>query len=191
MLIAITPGLGRDLAAEVAAARAGGADAVLLREPALWSERRAAGILLHGRTPGAVQAAIETGCGLHLPASMDAAPLRARIRGTLSQSCHDAAALRRAASAGCDFAFLSPVFSPRSKPGDVRPTLGLSGLEQLCASAPLPVIALGGIGPAQASDCLRAGAAGIACIGAIFAAGDIVSAARRMRRACGPTAVVG
>ena len=103
----------------------------------------------------------------------------------------DAAALRRAASAGCDFAFLSPVFSPRSKPGDVRPTLGLSGLEQLCASAPLPVIALGGIGPAQASDCLRAGAAGIACIGAIFAAGDIVSAARRMRRACGPTAVVG
>ena len=80
---------------------------------------------------------------------MDADVLRARIRGTLSQSCHDAAALRRAAAAGCDFAFLSPVFSPQSKPGDLRPTLGVAGLAALCASAPLPVVALGGIGPAE------------------------------------------
>ena len=191
MLIAITPGLGRDLAAEVAAAHAGGVDAVLLREPVLWTELGAPGILLHGRTPGAVQAAIASGCGLHLPSSMDAAPLRDRIRGTLSQSCHDAAALQRAAAAGCDFAFLSPVFAPHSKPGDVRPILGLAGLAALCGAAPLPVIALGGIGPAQAGDCLLAGAAGIACIGAIFSAGDVTAAARRMRRACGPTAFVG
>ena len=191
MLIAITPGLGRDLAVEVAAARSGGADAVVLREPVLWSELVMPGVLLHGRTPGAVQAAIASGCGLHLPASMDAAPLRSRIRGTLSQSCHDAAALRRAAAAGCDFAFLSPVFSPHSKPGDVRPTLGLAGLAALCLAAPLPVVALGGIGPAQAADCLRAGASGIACIGAIFSAGDVTAAARHMRCACGPTAFVG
>lgn len=191
MLIAITPGLGRDLAAEVAAARCGGVDAVLLREPVLYPTLAGPGVLLHGRTAGAVAVAVETGCGLHLPASMDAAALRAHIRGTLSQSCHDAAALQRAAAAGCDFAFLSPVFSPHSKPGDVRPTLGLAGLAQLCAAAPLPVVALGGIGPAQAGDCLQAGATGIACIGAIFSAGDVASAARRMRRACGPTAVVG
>ena len=152
MLIAITPGLGRDLAAEVAAARSGGVDAVLLREPALYVDLVGPGVLLHGATPGAVAVAIETGCDLHLPASMAADVLRSRIRGTLSLSCHDAAALRRAAAAGCDFAFLSPVFSPQSKPGDVRPTLGLAGLAALCASAPHQVVALGDNGPAQVDD---------------------------------------
>ncbi len=190
LLVAITPGDGRDLAVRARAALAGGADAVLLREPLLHRELIGPGVILHGRTPGAVEAAVRTGCGLHLPASMDAAAIRSSISGSLSQSCHDAAGLVAAAAAGCDFAFLSPVFSPGSKPDDTRPTLGLDGLSAMCAAAGLAVIALGGIDPTRIAGCREAGAAGVACIGAIFGAGDVAAAAGRMRRACGPAAVL-
>jgi thiamine monophosphate synthase len=190
-LIAITPGDGADLARRVAAALAGGVDAVVLREPVLHLELIGPGVILHGRTAGALSAASRLGCGLHLPAAMDAAPLRSVITGTLSQSCHDAVGLAAAAAAGCDFAFLSPVFSPGSKPDDSRPTLGLTGLAALCADAPLPVIALGGIGPMQVAGCREAGAAGVACIGAVLGAPDVRVAAAAMRRACGPGPVVG
>ncbi|MDG1481118.1 MAG: thiamine phosphate synthase [Myxococcota bacterium] len=189
-LIAITPGDGCDLATRIHAARAGGADHVLLREPMLHLDLLGPGVLLHGRTPGALAAAAHTGCGLHLPASMDAAAARGVISGTLSQSCHDAAALARAAAAGCDFAFLSPVFSPHSKPDDTRVPLGLDGLALLCASAALPVVALGGVSPDRVAGCQGAGAVGVACIGAIFGAADVAAAAAEMRRACGLSAVL-
>ncbi len=189
-LVAITPGDGCDLAAQTRAALAGGADHVLLREPLLHLDLLGPGVLLHGRTPGAVAAAARAGCGLHLPASMDPVAARRVISGTLSQSCHDAAALARAAAAGCDFAFLSPVFSPHSKPGDTRVPLGLEGLTKLCAAAALPVLALGGIGPEHVAGCREAGAAGVACIGAIFGAADVAVAAAEMRRACGLGAVL-
>jgi thiamine monophosphate synthase len=190
-LVAITPGDGRDLEARVLAALLAGVDAVLLREPVLRLDLLRPGVILHGRTPGAIKAAIRTGCGLHLPATLDASALREHITGTLSQSCHDAAGLAAAAAAGCDFAFLSPVFSPGSKPTDTRPTLGLDGLAVLCASASLPVIALGGIGPEVVAGCRAAGASGVACIGAILGREDVTASAARMRRACGMDATVG
>ena len=170
-LVAITPGDDRAVRVRVAAVRAGGADVVVLREPRLYPTLAGPGVLLHGRTPGAIDAAVRLGCGLHLPASIAAAPLRAQIRGSLSQSCHDRASLAAAAAAGCDFAFLSPVFSPTSKPADDRRVLGLAGLAVLCRTAALPVVALGGIGPGRVRGCLEAGAAGVAGIGAFFPPG--------------------
>ena len=79
--------------------------------------------------------------GRHLAA---ADPFPAAPPGMVGRSCHDAAELRAAAAEGADYATLSPIFRPISKPG-YGPPLGLSRLADLCAGAGLPVYALGGI----------------------------------------------
>lgn len=116
----------------------------------------------------------EHGRGLHLP---DRAPVAAERDGVVCAAAHDRAGLARAAALGCTFALLSPVFPPGSKPGDRRPTLGLPGLSALCAAAPLPVLALGGITPQNAAACRRAGAWGVAALGACFRDGHVDPAA--------------
>lgn len=115
------------------------------------------------------------GLGLHLPGSWPAPP--GGRAGLLGTSCHDLDQLTRAGAWGCDYALISPVFSPGSKPGDQRPTLGLAGLAQACAATPLPVLALGGIGPHNAAACLSAGAHGVAGVSAFFAHGHVQAGA--------------
>lgn len=101
--------------------------------------------------------------------------------GGASRSCHDAQSLARARAAGCDFALLSPVFSPGSKPLDLRPLLGVEGFGRLAREAGLPVLALGGLSPARVGPLREAGAAGVAGIGAFFQDGRVdADAARRM-----------
>lgn len=124
-------------------------------------------LLVRPCRPGDVALARELGLGLHLPAHLDPAQHRDHP-GLRSAACHDLAALRRARDAGCDFALLSPVFPPGSKPGDLRPVLGLDGLAHACRAVDLPVLALGGIDPERARACRRAGAHGVAAIGALF-----------------------
>jgi thiamine-phosphate pyrophosphorylase len=111
--------------------------------------------------------ALEAGLDLHLPASWD--PAEWRRAAVLGQSCHSLTALQAAARAGADYAFLSPVFRPVSKPDDRRSPLGLEGLRHACTHARLPVLALGGITTAaQAAACRAVGARGVAGISAFF-----------------------
>ena len=182
--MAITPADGVPLWARVAAVLDAGVDAVLIREPGLDAaalHRLVEGfpgrLILHDKTPGARAAA--AGLGLHLPGGIDPAPIRGRITGRLGASCHSLAALRRAAAAGCDYATLSPIFSPISKPDDRRLPLGPAAL----ADAPLPVLALGGIGPGQVAACRAAGAAGVAAISAFFPAGADAAGCRAAAQA--------
>jgi thiamine-phosphate pyrophosphorylase len=70
--------------------------------------------------------------------------------------------------AGADYATLSPIFSPTSKPDDTRPTLGVAAL----AGHARPVFALGGIDVDRVGPCLQAGAAGVAVLGGLFASTD-------------------
>lgn len=140
------------------------------REPAVepWVdelEASGAAVILHARTPDGARLAAQRGLGLHLPSSADPAAWRPRIRGLLGVSCHSLAELERAAGI-CDYATLSPVFPPCSKPHDARPTIGLEGLARACAAVEQPVFALGGIGPNQVEACLDGGAWGVAGIGA-------------------------
>ncbi|MCW2666392.1 MAG: thiE [Frankiales bacterium] len=83
----------------------------------------------------------------------------------LGRSCHDAASVR--AAAALDWVTVSPVRLTSSKPG-YGPALGLSGLAAL-TSGP-PAYALGGLDAADVADCLRAGAAGVAVMGAVMRA---------------------
>jgi thiazole tautomerase (transcriptional regulator TenI) len=65
------------------------------------------------------------------------------------------------------------VFVPGSKPGEGR---GVGWLRDLCAEAPLPVIAIGGIRPENVAACVAAGAAGVAVVTGITRAADPLAA---------------
>jgi thiamine monophosphate synthase len=121
-------------------------------------------VILHARTPGAAEWAAARGVGIHLPSTADPAAWRAKVSGPLGLSCHSRAELERAQE-WCDYATLSPIFPPRSKPDDRRPALGIDGLAAALPGLRLPVLALGGIGPHLVGPCRAAGAWGVAGIG--------------------------
>ena len=121
---------------------------------------------------GAVELAeVEGLAGVHLTSRGDPAAARARLgpEALIGQSAHDRAELRRAAVGGADYVTLSPIFTPSSKP-DRRPPLGLEGLAALAKDSPLPLVALAGIGPANAAAAVTAGAAAVAVLGGVMAA---------------------
>ncbi|MCK6504352.1 thiamine phosphate synthase [Myxococcota bacterium] len=130
-------------------------------------------ILVRPVAAGDPQRAREHGRGLHLP---DRPPAPGEEDLVVSAAAHGPEGLARAAALGCAWALLSPVFAPGSKPGDARPPLGLAGLAAACAGAPLPVLALGGISPENAAACRRAGAWGVAALGACFRDGHVDAA---------------
>jgi thiamine monophosphate synthase len=156
----------RDLATVVSAAVAGGATRVVLREKDLPDGARAA-----------LEARLRAEVGdLLLVSGVDG---RHRDRGgrVVGWACHTAADLAAAAALGAAYATLSPVFP---KPG-YGPPLGLHRLRRMCASAPLPVYALGGIdSPARAGECLAAGATGVAVMGVVMRAADPAAVVRSL-----------
>lgn len=113
-----------------------------------------------------------------LPQRIAAARAGLGVGGLVGVSAHGLTELRAAAEAGADYATLSPIFETASKPG-YGPGVGLGGLEA-ASRMPLPVLALGGIGPDTAGACRAAGAAGIAVMGGLMAADDPERAARTL-----------
>jgi thiamine-phosphate pyrophosphorylase len=80
-----------------------------------------------------------------------------------------------------DYWSVGPCFSTTNKP-DAGPPLGPEGFAALARLAPdgVPVIGVGGIAAANAGAIVRAGAAGVAVIGAVLAAPDPERAARAL-----------
>jgi len=104
---------------------------------------------------------------LHLPESgltVDDARRLLPPSVLISRACHDLAAARRSRA---DALLFSPIMAPRKE----RAAWGARGLAEVCAaladraSAPA-VFALGGVDASNARECLLAGAAGVAVIGA-------------------------
>ncbi|HSK39517.1 MAG TPA: thiamine phosphate synthase [Arenibaculum sp.] len=166
-----------EIAAEVVA---GGCRWISLREKDLApaeqvaAARRLAGIAapagalvtLHGDPALAVAAGLR---GVHLPAGGDPAAAR-RLLGPaalIGCSVHSPAEAGTAAAAGADYVILGPVFPTASKPG-YGPALGLEGLAAVARRLPVPVVAIGGIGPDDVRPCIGAGAAGIAVMGPLM-----------------------
>ena len=129
---------------------------------------------------GGPQAALATGTGLHLR-ERDMAPHAARaVLGpgvAIGRSVHTAEGA--AAATGADYVLAGHVYPSPSKPG--LPPLGLAGLATIVAVAPCPAIAIGGITPDRVAEVIRAGARGVAVIGAIVEAEDPRAAARALR----------
>jgi thiamine-phosphate pyrophosphorylase len=78
-----------------------------------------------------------------------------------------------------DYWSVGPCFETANKP-DAGPALGPEGFAALARLAPdgVPVIGIGGITAANAGDIIRAGAVGVAVIGAVLDAADPETAAR-------------
>lgn len=111
--------------------------------------------------------------GLHAPRDGDPAAARAALGSEklIGFSAHNLREAKLAAAAGADYVTLSPIFASQSKPG-YGPALGMDGLRDMAARLPVPVLALGGVEAGNATDCLAAGAAGVAVMGAVMAAAD-------------------
>ncbi len=85
-----------------------------------------------------------------------------------------------AESAGADYVVLSPTFDTGSK-ADAGPGHGLDRLRSIRNAVRIPVIAIGGIGPGNVKEVIRAGADGVAVISAVVSAPDITQAARNLK----------
>jgi thiamine-phosphate pyrophosphorylase len=112
-----------------------------------------------------VAAAVELEAGgVHLGQGDEGAE-HARAAGLLLG--RSVATVAEAAAAGADYLGAGPVWATPSK-ADADPAIGLEGLRAICATAAVPVIAIGGIDAQNAADCIDAGAAGVAVIRAAF-----------------------
>ncbi|HVH77287.1 MAG TPA: thiamine phosphate synthase [Stellaceae bacterium] len=133
-----------------------------------------------------VAAAAAAGAGaVHLPAGGSIAQARARLpRALIGASAHSAQEAAALLAAGADYVSLSPIFPTQSKPG-YGPALGIEGLGRAAALGLGPIVALGGVGAANAALCLAAGASGVAVMGEVMRARDPQSAVRQILAALG------
>lgn len=134
-------------------------------------------LFVNGR-PHVAQAARAAGVhlGLHTLPVADVRKFFPALR--IGFSAHSAAEL--AAAAAADFALLSPFARSLSKRADSRQPLGAATFGKLAMKSPVPVLALGGITPANAPEALHSWAAGIAVSGTVFSSSDPVRAFTRL-----------
>jgi thiamine-phosphate pyrophosphorylase len=128
--------------------------------------------------------------GIHV-GQEDALPRLARLvmgpRAIVGVSVSTMAELERTDLAFCDYIGTGPTF-PTGTKVDAKAAHGLDGLRDIVNRSPVPAVAIGGIGPANALDCFAHGAAGVAVISCITRSSDPVEAAAAMAAACGVSA---
>lgn len=99
-------------------------------------------------------------------------------------SVHSEAEARDAAAQGADFVVFGPVYDTPSK-RRYGPPQGLAALEAVARAVDRPVLAVGGLTPERVAEVLAAGAAGVAVIGAIYAAARPADATKAFLDALG------
>ncbi|MGE5190044.1 MAG: thiamine phosphate synthase [Gemmatimonadota bacterium] len=184
---------GGDILAAVAAALDGGIRAVQLREKDLGGRdlfrlaeamrrltaRYAARLLVNDRLDVAYAAGAD---GVHLGGgSIPVGEARALLgtRALIGRSAHTIGEAVAAERDGADFATFGPVYATPSKAA-YGPPVGVAALAAACAAVTIPVFALGGVGPANMNEALRAGAFGVALISGVVAAADPRAAAAEL-----------
>jgi thiamine-phosphate pyrophosphorylase len=153
---------------------------------------QAARIVINGRLDVALAAGA---AGVHLGSeSLAAADVVRWCRSgnapaafLIGVSCHGISEVQEAEAAGANYAVFGPVFDTPSKRLFGTPQ-GITKLTEACHSVRIPVIAIGGVDEKNATECLRAGAAGIGAIrffqnpNAAHSLADSISRLHRLRR---------
>lgn len=120
--------------------------------------------------------------GVHLRASSLPVAAVRRLVGPdrlVGVSTHSLAEAREAGREGADYVVFGPIFDTPSKRQFGAPA-GLEAFAEVCRVSRIPVFAIGGVTGASVPDLRRAGAYGVAVIGAILARADVAAAAREL-----------
>ena len=104
--------------------------------------------------------------GVHLSAAALAATAVRPACEWVGASCHDRSELELAAALGVDYAVLGSVLPTPTHPG--QQGMGWGVFETLIQGLPMPVFALGGVGPCAMDTARRAGAHGFAAIRGVW-----------------------
>lgn len=142
------------------------------------ARRAGAALLVNDRVDVALVADVD---GVHLGGgSLPAERARSLVGGDvwIGVSHHGADGAASAAEEGADYVFVGTIHPTASHPGvDGMGPVGLAEAVRLAGT--LPVIGIGGIGPAEVEPVLAAGAYGVAAIRGIWDAPDPEAAVRR------------
>ncbi len=136
-----------------------------LAREAIGSVHAAGGRLVLNGEPE--QAARLGADGVHLTSArlgqLDSRPLPGDY--LVGASCHSPRELEQAVRIDADFAVLSPL-------RDASRAMGWDGFASRVAGVPLPVYALGGMGPEDQAEAIESGAQGVAAIRGLWGAGS-------------------
>lgn len=101
----------------------------------------------------------------------------------LGASCHSLEDVREAVELGCSYGTLGHIFPTGCKPG--LPPRGVELLAQVCHASPLPVYAIGGVGPGNIAQVKQAGAAGACVMSGLMTAPDPARLVGQLRKEAG------
>ncbi|OQW35504.1 MAG: hypothetical protein A4E19_01310 [Nitrospira sp. SG-bin1] len=123
--------------------------------------------------------------GVHLRSdSLPPSPVR-RVIGSdrlIGVSTHSVEEVQRAGQGGADYVVFGPIFETPSK-RSFGPPLGLELLADVCRRSSIPIFAIGGMTSERVCEVRRAGAHGVAVIGAVLTREDVGVAVREFRDA--------
>ena len=184
---------GRELVEVVAAAVAGGAGMVQLREKTACTREfvalakavlavtrpRGVPLLINDRVDVALAAGAD---GVHVGQDdMHPADVRVLVgpRAIIGLSVTGEDEARAAAGLPVDYLGAGPVFATATKK-DAGAPQGIEGLRRMVALAEVPVVAIGAIKIENAAAVMAAGVAGVAVVSAVCSAPDPCAAAREL-----------
>jgi thiamine-phosphate pyrophosphorylase len=125
--------------------------------------------------------------GVHLRANSLPVSVARRLVGAdrlVGVSTHSISEVEQANRDGADYVLFGPVFETPSK-RPFGPPFGLAVLTEVCRRSVIPVFAVGGVTSVSVPDIRRAGAHGVAVIGAILTHEDVAAATREMLASLG------
>jgi len=120
--------------------------------------------------------------GIHLRANSLPVSVARRLVGArclVGVSTHSIDEVQQANQDGADYVVFGPIFDTPSKRQFGSPA-GLDRLTEVCRQSAIPVFAIGGVTGTLARDVRRAGAHGVAVIGAILARDDVAAATNEL-----------
>jgi thiamine-phosphate pyrophosphorylase len=190
---------GRSLSSVLQQAIEGGVPAIQLRERDLPTSEllSLAATVQSNTTPHAIPLIVNDRVDLVMALNLNGVHLRAnslpvsaarRLVGThrfVGLSTHSVEEVQQANEDGADYVVFGPIFETPSKQ-PFGPPLGLDTLADACRRSAVPVFAIGGITRARVCDVRRAGAHGVAVIGAVLTRDDVAEATRELLAALKP-----
>jgi thiamine-phosphate pyrophosphorylase len=132
-------------------------------------------------------AQLSRAAGVHLGQDDLPVPAARRLLGPdklVGFSTHNPEQIEAVASAPVDYLAFGPIF-PTATKADTQPVVGCAGLREVRKRTSKPLVAIGGITPANAAQAIEAGADSVAVISGWLAAEDIPARLEEFRSALG------